>query len=104
MNKTEILAELSSRDFVGELVGEPKYLETLQGFDATGKLVDTDTRVYVQRYLEVVGLAARPKEVQLFIKGDSAKGTETAYYVNNEPTRSIPVWDVTEAEPVKEPV
>ena len=101
MNKQDLLSDLNDRDFVGELVGEPKFVSNLKGYDATGKEVDTEIAIYEQRYLEVVGKAARPRVINIYVK-QGGKAEETAFYVDNEPARSIPIWEV--AKPAAEGV
>ena len=104
MDKAAILTDLLSNDFVGELVGELKLAETLTAYDAEGKSVPTNIKMYVQRYLEVVGKAARTKEARIYVVDDGVKDKETAYYVDNAPSRSIPIWGTDTTEEVIEGV
>ena len=83
MNKTELLADLASREFIG-FVGEPEPIKA----NGEPEIKPDGSKVYVVNAKEVVGKCAIYRNISFYVANEGEEN-EQAFYMQSEPKQTI---------------
>jgi hypothetical protein len=91
MTKTELIAELTAKDFCGKVIGVQEI-----DLDASDYKRLNNIKVYHVHYMEIVGKCVHSSKIPIYVFDEGVKDKEAAYYGEREPAQQIQVTEEAE--------